>query len=153
MSSLMTNIAEAFTRLFRQNHRCIVSLTDICQLQLDRLLDKIQVRTTSAIANTINGTFSIPSGVTGQSDAILSEGYNVLGIVGSSTNIHDNIFIYVSIDDNTYYPAIEVDSSVGSGGRIYVEITNPAFKYYKIFQTHSHGGGADDTLVYTISQR
>ena len=151
MSSLMTNIAEAFTRLFRQNHRCILSLTEICQSQLDLLLDKIQVRTTSAIANTINGTFSIPSGVTGQSDAILSEGYNVLGIVGSSTNIQDNIFIYVSIDDNTYYPAIEVDSG-NHGGRIYVEITNPAFKYYKLFQTHSHGGGID-TFVYTVSQR
>lgn len=78
---------------------------------------------------------NIPASGTGTSNAITTNSVDVLGIAATSTNQVDDIEIYVSNDDNSYYPT----GIKGTSGIVYANIENPAFHYYKVIQTDTTG--------------
>tara|TARA_E500000318_G_C3557146_1_gene211645 strand:- start:106 stop:762 length:657 start_codon:yes stop_codon:yes gene_type:complete len=95
----------------------------------------LYVRTNSTSFTKNNEIVNVPASGTGTSQAIQTASASVLGIAATSTNLTDEIEIYVSNDDNSYYPS----GIKGTSGIVYANIVNPAFHYYKVIQTDTTG--------------
>lgn len=115
-------------------------------------LDSINtsVRTTSDDIHKANPTINVPANGTGSSYAIHTTGMSVLGIAGSSTNYQDDIELYVSNNNNQYYKALDLEIDP-LHGTFYIELENPAFHYYRVFQTDTTGN--PHTIDLIISKR
>jgi hypothetical protein len=131
MSNLMTNIAEAFTRLFRQNHRCIVNLTEICQLQLNTLLDKL-VR-----ANGKQLAWTIGAGATSTSTEIDMGTHTRIAFYGDTNNT-TNLWIRIeySQDGTNWFQGSEENAKlviVSATGNFYDEeiVTPPRVRLWR----------------------
>lgn len=98
----------------------------------------LEVRTLSDDIHKANPTINIPANGTGSSYAIHTTGINILGLAGSGTNYTDNIELFVSNNNNQYYKAFDLETDPNHG-HFYIEIENPAFHYYRVFQTDTTG--------------
>lgn len=101
------------------------------------------VKSNSTSVTKDNEIVNIPASGTGSSTAIQTNAVDVLGIAATSTNQTDVIEIYVSNDDNSYYPT----NIKGVTGVVYAEFNNPAFHYYKVIQTDTTGNPHTFNLI------
>jgi hypothetical protein len=108
------------------------------KVSIEEQENPLQVRTTSDVISKSNSTIIVPANGTGISDTIQTTGINIVGIAGSSTNYQDDIELYVSNDDNQYYKALDLEIDPAHG-TFYIELENPAFEYYRVFQTDTSG--------------
>lgn len=120
------------------------------KVSIEEQEEPLQVRNISDTITKTEEDINIPVGVVGQGTTQNTDGINVLGIAGSSTEYGSDIFLYVSNDDNAYYKALTLNDDPANG-TFYVEVENPAFNYYKILQTN--GGGLPATLSIIYSKR
>jgi len=83
---------------------------------------------------------------TGNSSAIDTTAFNVVGIAFSSSNTTDPISIQASIDSVSYFTLTQLVYPLRT-----IELSQPAFKFYRASQTDTTG--IPSTLNITVSKR
>jgi len=118
------------------------------KVSIEEAEEAIEVRTISDTFSTSSENISVPVGNQGSGTAQDTTGVNVLGIAGSSSEYGDDIFLYVSNDNSTYYKALVLNDDPNNG-TFYVEVENPAFRYYRILQNNNGMLPATISIIYS----